>query len=447
MTAVEVNFDGLVGPTHNYAGLAFGNLAATRNARQQSNPRLAALQGLGKMRALQKLGLTQAILPPHERPAMWIFRELGFAGDDAAVLDAVWKRSPGLLMAASSAAAMWTANAATVSPSADCADGRLHLTPANLVSNFHRSIEHPVTGRALRAIFPDQALFAHHDALRPAPGLGDEGAANHTRLCPDYGAPGVEIFVYGRTAFATGSGQPKKFPARQTLEASQAIARRHGLAPERCVFARQNPAAIDKGVFHNDVIAVGNRNVLFYHQQAFAEPETVLAQIRAAAGDMEVEFIEVPASAVGIDEAVGTYLFNSQLVSPPDSDGMTLVVPAETRRSRAGKNYLKSLEARNGAIRRIEVMDVRQSMDNGGGPACLRLRVVLTKAQMKASNKGVFLTDRLATALEKWIHRHYRDRLTLGDLRDPLLLDESRQALDELSTLLALASIYDFQRG
>ena len=181
-TAIDVNFDGIPGPTHNYAGLARGNLAAERNARQVANPREAALQGLAKMRALAARGFPQAVLPPHERPVVAALRALGFAGRDADVVARAARDAPQLLAACSSAAAMWVANAATVSPSADTADGRVHFTPANLVAHFHRSLEAPTTTRVLRAIFADPRTSSVHDPLPAAPQFGDEGAANHTRF-------------------------------------------------------------------------------------------------------------------------------------------------------------------------------------------------------------------------------------------------------------------------
>ncbi len=91
--------------------------------------------------------------------------------------------------------------------------------------------------------------------------------------------------------------------------------------------------------------------------------------------------------------------------------------------------------------------DLKQSMKNGGGPACLRLRVALTDAERAAVRANVFLDDSLAASLEQWIREHYRDRLAPSDLADPLLLDESRRALDRLSQLLQLGSVYPFQRS
>ncbi|WP_323753651.1 N-succinylarginine dihydrolase [Marinobacter sp.] len=442
--AVEANFDGLVGPTHNYAGLSWGNVASKSNVNAESNPKQAALQGLAKMKALADRGYMQGVLPPHERPHLPTLRALGFEGSDTQILGAAAKQAPAILAAVSSASTMWTANAATVSPSADTADHRVHFTPANLSAKFHRSIEHAVTGRALKAIFQDEQYFAHHSALPSVGHFGDEGAANHTRLCGHYGEPGVELFVYGQEAFNQQAPAPVKYPARQTLEASQAVARLHGLADANRVFAQQNPAAIDAGVFHNDVIAVGNGNCLFYHELAFLNEERVLAEIRERLLGAELEAIKVTAQQVPLEDAVSSYLFNSQLLNSPD--GMLLVVPGECREVASVSRYLDELVASDGPITSVEVMDVKQSMRNGGGPACLRLRVVLNDEERHAINQGAVLTDELYARLTTWVETHYRDRLVQQDLADPKLLNEVRQALDELTGILQLGSIYDFQR-
>ncbi|WP_303291017.1 N-succinylarginine dihydrolase [Marinobacter sp. SS5-14b] len=442
--AVEANFDGLVGPTHNYAGLSWGNVASKSNVNLVANPREAALQGLAKMKALADRGYVQGVLPPHERPHLPTLRALGFEGSEAQVLEGVAKADPAILAAVSSASAMWTANAATVSPSADTADGRVHFTPANLSAKFHRSIEHRVTGRVLQAIFHDQRHFAHHDALPSVSHFGDEGAANHTRLCSRYGEPGVELFVYGQVAFNDQAPAPARFPARQTLEASQAVARLHGLSDRQLVFAQQNPAVIDAGVFHNDVIAVGNGRCLFYHEQAFLDEQRVLSDIRERLMGAELEAIRVSAQDVPLEDAVASYLFNSQLLNSPD--GMLLAVPGECREIATVSRYLDELVKSDGAITSVEVFDVKQSMRNGGGPACLRLRVVLDDEELHAINHGVIMTDSLYQRLTAWVESHYRDRLSQKDLADPALLNEVRRALDELTDILGLGSIYDFQR-
>ena len=439
----EVNFDGIPGPTHNYAGLARGNLAAERNAQLVANPREAALQGLHKMRTLASMGYAQAVLPPHERPFVPALRAIGFSGTDADVVAAAARDAPRLLAACSSAAAMWVANAATVSASTDTRDSRVHFTPANLVSHFHRSLEATTTTRVLRAIFAD-SRFVVHDALPASPQFGDEGAANHTRFVADDGR-GVDFLVYGRDTQDPNAPLPTRYPARQTRDASLAIARRHGLDPARTVFAQQAPEAIDAGVFHNDVIAVGAGQLLFCHERAYVAQQSVLSALRAAIGD-GFHTIVVGDADVTVDEAVASYLFNSQLL-PLESGRWLLLAPSDVRAQPRVGAYVDRLVASGGPIARVQTFDLRQSMRNGGGPACLRLRVPLTGDERKAIATRVVLDDALAFDLERWIGTHYRDRLAPADLRDPELLDESRRALDELTSLLRLPAIYDFQRA
>ena len=441
----DVNFDGIPGPTHNYAGLARGNIAAEKNALLDANPREAALQGLAKARALMARGYAQAVLPPQERPDISALRALGFAGSDIEVIARAAREAPGLLAACSSAAAMWVANAATVSPSADTADGRVHFTPANLVAHFHRSLEAPTTTRVLRAIFADERHFAVHGPLPAAAQFGDEGAANCMRFGAAPDARGVELFVYGRTAYGTTASVPRKYPARQTREASVAIARRHRLDPASIVFALQNPEGIDAGVFHNDVIAVGHGSVLFCHEQAWAAQDAVLAELAARVGPTFTPIV-VPAGELSLDDAVTTYLFNSQLL--PRADGrLLLIAPAECRENPRVAGFLDALLGSGGPIAEVVTFDLRQSMLNGGGPACLRLAVALTAAERDAIHSRVFLDDPLAAELDGWIRKHYRDRLAPDDLRDPSLLDEARRALDELTHILRLPAVYPFQLG
>jgi succinylarginine dihydrolase len=385
----------------------------------------------------------QGVLPPHERPHLPTLRALGFEGADDEVLGKAASRHPLILAAVSSASTMWTANAATVSPSADTGDHRVHFTPANLSAKFHRSIEHPVTGRALKAIFADDAYFAHHCALPSVSQFGDEGAANHTRLCGGYGDSGVELFVYGQVAFDEQAPAPKLYPARQTLEASQAIARLHGLNDRNMVFAQQNPEAIDAGVFHNDVIAVGNGNTLFYHEMAFLDEDRLLADIRSRLTGAELEAVRVSRDQVPLEDAVASYLFNSQLLNT--TDGMMLAVPGECREVQSVSRYLDELVGSGGPITSVEVFDVKQSMRNGGGPACLRLRVVLSDEELNAMHPGVLMNDALYERLTTWVEAHYRSELSQEDLGDPMLLEEVRKALDELTGILGLGSIYDLQ--
>jgi len=392
----EINFDGIVGPTHNYAGLSVGNIAATTNAGETAYPREAALQGLAKMRHNLSLGLAQGFLLPLPRPNPAFLAALG--ADE--------RTDPHLTASAWSASSMWTANAATVSPAPDTADGKCHLTPANLVTMPHRSQEWPDTARQLALAFADKQHFTLHHRVPPT--FGDEGAANHMRLAESHDTPGVEIFVYGR------SGGP--FPVRQHEQASRAVARLHGLDPERTVFAQQAPDAIAAGAFHNDVVAVANEQVLFAHERAFADPDALFDEIRAKFPAAEI--IVVPNSAVDLPTAIRTYLFNAQLVTAPGSTGMTLIVPTEAWASERVRRYLEELVGGNGPIRHVLAVDVRQSMANGGGPACLRLRVVADPATVDPR----FLLDQAkAERIEKVIATHWPEQIETTELGNDTL--------------------------
>ncbi|WP_439544797.1 N-succinylarginine dihydrolase [Sandarakinorhabdus sp.] len=407
----EINFDGLIGPSHNYAALSLGNLASARHAGATSLPRAAALQGLAKMRFVMGLGLCQGFLLPLDRPDAHFLRAMGFAGSDEAVIARAAAADPRLFAIACSASSMWTANAATVSPAADTADGRCHISAANLSRMAHRSIEHGQTHAQLSLAFADPA-FAVHAALPAA--FGDEGAANHMRLCSAHDAPGVEIFVYGE--------EGGRFPARQHRKASEAIARRHGLAPDRTIFAAQSQYAIDAGAFHNDVVAVANGHVLFAHEQAFADAAALKADLARLMPD--AHYIEVPASAVSLADAISSYLFNSQLLTLPDGS-MALVLPTEAEETPSVKAYLATVVAGNGPISAAHFVDVRESMQNGGGPACLRLRVVADPGQVDAR---FLLDDAKADRLERLVERWWPECIAPADMANPDLWAQVKTA-------------------
>jgi succinylarginine dihydrolase len=408
----EINFDGLVGPSHNYAGLSPGNLAASANAGRVSQPRAAALEGIAKMRANLALGLAQGLFLPHRRPDRAWLTQLAADPADA---------EPWLRAAALSASPMWAANAATVSPAADTADGRCHLTVANLMTMPHRSHEWPETLAQLRLAFADPAFAVH--APVPPP-FGDEGAANHMRLAPAHDTAGVEIFVHG----VAGGG----FPVRQHAEAGHVVARAHGLDPARTLHVAQSEAAIAAGAFHNDVVAVADGLTLFAHEQAFADAPAFYAELRRLLPDVTI--VEVPAAAVPLGDAIRSYLFNAQLVTLP-TGGQALILPAEARETASVWSWLESMIAGNGPIRRLELVDVRQSMANGGGPACLRLRVVADPATVDPR----FLVDeatldRVAAVVERW----WPESIAPDQLRDPAVWAEIEAARTALLELLAL---------
>ncbi|RJG55164.1 succinylarginine dihydrolase [Sphingobium terrigena] len=403
MSVTEINFDGLIGPSHNYAGLSLGNLASSRNAGAVAYPRAAALQGIEKMRGNIRLGLAQGMFLPQWRPDMSWLAQLGTD---------IGAAEPHIRAAAMSASSMWAANAATVSPASDTADGRTHLTVANLVTMPHRSHEWPQTLAQLRVAFSDPRAFAVHAPV-PAP-FGDEGAANHMRLCDHHGAAGVEIFVYGR------SGGP--FPARQHLEASKAVARLHGLDPARTLFVEQSEEAIAAGAFHNDVVAVANERVLFAHEMAFADKAGLYADLRAAMPGVEI--VEVPASAVSLADAIKSYLFNAQLVTLPDG-GMALILPTEAQETPAVWQWLEQMVAGNWPIRRLVPVDVRQSMANGGGPACLRLRVVADPATI---DPRFIMDEGKLDAIARIVTDYWPEQIAPDDLSGTRLIARIEQS-------------------
>ena len=411
----EINFDGIIGPSHNYAGLSLGNLASARNAGEVSRPRAAALQGIEKMRTNLALGLAQGIFLPHPRPDRAWLAELGTGIEEA---------EPVLAANAMSASAMWAANAATVSPAPDTVDGRCHLTVANLKTMPHRSHEWPATLAQLRVAFRGDA-FAVHGPVPPA--FGDEGAANHMRLASEHGESGVEVFVYGVSGGA--------FPARQHLEASKAIARLHQLEPERILFAEQSPEAIAAGAFHNDVVAVANERVLFAHEQAFADKESLVAALEAKVPGFE--YVEVPVADVPLEDAVRSYLFNAQLVTTPDGQP-TLIVPAEARETPSVWRWIEKHIAGNGPIRRVEVVDVRQSMANGGGPACLRLRVVADPATI---DPRFMVDERRLDRIAQVVERSWPDQIHHEDLQRPALIADIEGARAALLDALELTEL------
>jgi len=445
--AFEINYDGLVGPTHSFGGLSYGNIASMQHRCLPSNPKAAVLQGLKKMKLLHDLGVRQAVLPPHERPYFPMLRKKGYRGSDADILEKVGRDDPRLLLAAYSASSMWAANAATISPSSDTNDGRVHITPANLHHQSHRSIETSFTRFLLKRIFRDDAIFVHHPPLANNEMFGDEGAANHMRLCQTYGSEGFELFIYGREAALSTRPGSSRFPARQTKEASTTVARRHGLHEQAVLFIQQHPHLIDAGVFHNDVISVSNKNLLFFHEEAFVGGENIKQDIQnrfTACCGGELRLAEVPSSDLSAEACITSYLFNSQLVTLPN-DTQCFIAPIGCSEDPKVKSCIDRLRDQDHLIDSVQFVDLTQSMMNGGGPACLRLRMVLTEEELAHTHTGIILDGRLYRELVAWAEKYYREDLSADDLVDIQFVEECRHALDDLTTLLQTGPIYSFQ--
>ena len=431
----EINFDGLIGPTHNYAGLSFGNVASANYKHSVSFPRQAALQGLAKMETIAAMGTQQFFLPPPCRPNFSALKQLGFSGDEKAMIKDCHDHSPALLASVYSAASMWTANAATVTPSTDAADNKIHFTPANLARTFHRSFDHVHTANALKAIFQNTERFIVHDALPSSYGLSDEGAANHTRLCASHDQPGLHLMVFGFDPLDSSLPGPKTFPARQSSAASEAIMRRHGT--EHYMLIQQTPEAIDAGVFHNDVISVGNENVLLFHERAFVDSPKAIAEIGAFFENQQSPWFpfEFTAAELPIQDAVQSYFFNSQIVTRPDKK-MSLICPIEVSETETARRCAEKIVNGDGPIDEVNYFDLRQSMNNGGGPACLRLRVVVSEQESELLNRSYQIDDSKVEQLRNWVADHYREELSVADLVDPALVDEVKKADAELQKLL-----------
>jgi succinylarginine dihydrolase len=393
------------------------------------------------MRFVRSLGVMQAVLPPQPRPDLRALRRLGFSGSDADILEQARRTAPRLLSAVSSASSMWAANAATVAPSCDTADGKVHFTPANLVSLLHRSLEARFTHALFARIFADPRHFEVHEPLPATELCADEGAANHTRLSAEAGA--IHLFAYGRGG--SDSVRTERFPARQAREASAAVARLHRLPAESVLLVQQAPAGIDAGAFHTDVLAVGNDSLLLLHEKAFADTEALLSTVKQRLG-AELAVVLAREDELPVGDAVSSYPFNSQLLTLPNGE-MALIAPRESEALDSSRRFLERVLGGDNPVSAVHYVDVNASMLNGGGPACLRLRVPLTDAEIAALGAGVLLSDELLTALESLIERRYRDRLTFDDLADPALVAEAHTALDEITSLLGLDAVYEFQRA
>jgi succinylarginine dihydrolase len=170
----------------------------------------------------------------------------------------------------------------------------------------------------------------------------------------------------------------------------------------------------------------------------------LLALLRERLGS-EFRYVLATEPELSAASAVQSYPFNSQLVTLPGGS-MAIVAPSESRESDACRSFLERAVAEDNPVQAVHYVDVNGSMCNGGGPACLRLRVALSPSERAAIGARVFVDDALCDELGDWMTRRYRDRLSAEDLADPALLDETRSALDELTRILDLGSIYDFQR-
>ena len=436
----EVNFDGLIGPTHNYSGLSDGNIASKKNYSSPSNPKNAALQGLKKAETIINCGLKQGFFLPHERPFIPGLKRLGFNGTNEEILLSAFKHSKILLSNFSSASSMWAANAATISPSPDTQDNKIHLTPANLNTMFHRSIETEFTHQQCKIIFPTESFVIHKPSFSIS-GYGDEGAANHLRISKSHNEKGFEVFVYGESGFKNDKSSVK----RQALEISRSIAVNHKLDMEKTFFLQQNHEAIKQGSFHNDIVSLSNENVFIAHEKAFQNKDDLKKMLNIFESKIDnFQYIEISNSEIPLEDIINSYLLNSQLITNGDNE-MQLILPEEVKGFENCMSWLDKLKQISD-VKLFNFVDIRQSMMNGGGPACLRLKVILNDEELENLNQNFLMNNERLESIKLLIEREYRDELYPDDLKDPNLLDESRRVLDELTQIFGTGSIYEFQK-
>jgi succinylarginine dihydrolase len=140
---------------------------------------------------------------------------------------------------------------------------------------------------------------------------------------------------------------------------------------------------------------------------------------------------------VPIGDAIRSYLFNSQLVTPPDG-AMTLVAPTECRETPSVAAWIERHLASNGAIRRVNFVDVRQSMANGGGPACLRLRVACDPAEVDTR----FLVDEAKLdRLAGLVAARWPEEIVSSEIQSAALIADIERARLSLLDLLGLSEL------
>jgi len=428
----EVNFNGIPGPTHLFSGLGMGNLASMTNEGQLSHPQKAALQSLEKIKFLFQLGSIEAIIPPHRRPYLDILNFYGYSGTPMEKILQAYSLDPKVFKAIFSSSSMWTANAATVTPSLDSLDKKVHITPANLKTNFHRSFESQVNYRILRKIFKS-SFFSIHAPLNTS--YPDEGGANHVRLAPRHGSQGVELFVYGEQP----NGDTLQFPARQSFQASKQLTELHKLSSDNFVLACQSARAIDAGVFHNDVISTGNENFFLYHEDSFNDSKKVIEELKKKYNSISEEQLicfEVKSQDLSLADAVKSYLFNSQVVSLDSSSRMLLLAPMESKTNANSKKVIDKIIAdKSNPISELRFFDLNESMKNGGGPACLRLRVVLSEEEKDSCDQKFFFDETLFERIGNWIMDFYPVNLRVETLVQPSFYEKTTKAFDELELI------------
>jgi len=422
---IEVQMDTLVGMTHHFGGHAKGNFASMHHKGQNSNPKQAALQGLEKMKWVLDQGVPQLVLPPQSRPHLPSLRTLGLNGSIQTQLQKLFEINPNTFAKLCSSAFIWTANAATVIPSCDTLDHKVHLYIANLNSHLHREIESQHRLKLFREIFPHPSVFSIHPPL-PSSELRDEGAANHTRF-----EGGYHLFVYGDPTGSTPGFE--NIPRRQSLAAQKIIAHSAGLHHDKVLYLQQSDQALKAGVFHNDVAAVGFEHTYLCHEQAYHGGLNDLEKLQTWYNinhDHSLNLEMVSKQDLSLDDTVASYLFNTQWLSLKNHT-VKVLTPTQCQQNAHASNAIDQWMHTHQNWT-FEYINLNESMNNGGGPACLRLRLPLTQNELEHVHPGVFLTQKKYEVIRQWIETYYPSHFSLSDVLDPEFRQRQKNALQAL---------------
>ena len=366
----QVFIDCMPGPTNHFGGHAFGNMASMTAKGQHSNPKKAALEWIEKINKLKKIGAYQLILPPHRRPL------------------AHYLKHPQLNELSSGF--IWMANAGHFIPNSDTSKRYHQFIPANMNATYHRKYEHMFNTYWIKQILKNIPHQLHGPLSSD-----DEGAANTVRLWNK--DIGIHVAVYGH--------KNTHFPSRQNEDSIKELQEKTNILT--LFKLQQKSIAIDHGVFHNDVICFGFKNTLFCHEHAFENQNEKLNNLKKIFHQKTNEnltIIEIKESELTLDECISTYLFNSQVII--QKNNIILLCPSTVKRNNKSLSITNQWQQK-GYFSDVQYIDIKSSLMNGGGPACLRLCMYLNGNEIKKIPKQFWASENKIKELTKFINTEY----------------------------------------
>jgi len=191
-------------------------------------------------------------------------------------------------------------------------------------------------------------------------------------------------------------------------------------------------------VFHNDVISTAHEHLWFMHEVAFENVDASLGEIEAAylrQTGRNLRIIVVGSDELPLPVAVQTYLFNSQIITLPKADPREpsrfhWIAPQQCEKTLETNQLLQRWQKdRELSLEKVHYVSLQESMANGGGPACLRLRISLNREQLAALPPRIFLDAEQYHRVHDWIVKWYPEQLALSDLADATLVEHFQQAV------------------